>query len=75
MNPPCGNWGYAASLVEGYVDDPQDNLGGAIRLVTEELEGRSVTVCSFRDPVQARWGRAVVPGCGKAAPRNSFASA
>ena len=47
---------YAASLVEGYVDDPQDNLGSAIRLVIEELEGRNATVCSFRDPVQARWG-------------------
>ncbi len=48
--------GYAASLVEGYVDDPQDNLGEAIRLATEELEGRTATVSSFRDPVQARWG-------------------
>ena len=48
--------GYAASLVRGHVDDPQDNLGAAVRLATRELEGKKSVAGSFRDPVQAKWG-------------------
>ena len=48
--------GYAASLVRGHVDDPQDNLGAAVRLASKRLEGRKAAAKSFRDPVQAKWG-------------------
>lgn len=48
--------GYAASLVRGRLEDPEDNLGAAIRLATEALEGKTATAIEFRDPVQAKWG-------------------
>lgn len=48
--------GYAASLVQGHVDDPQDNLGAAVRLASSRLEGRKAAATSFRDPIQAKWG-------------------
>ena len=48
--------GYAASLVRGCLEDPEDNLGAAIRLATEALEGKTATATEFRDPVQAKWG-------------------
>ena len=32
--------GYAASLMHGHVDDPQDNLGAAILLAAGQLEGK-----------------------------------
>ena len=48
--------GYAASLVHGHVDDPEDHLGAAIRLAETALEGRVAPAASFRDPDQARWG-------------------
>lgn len=48
--------GYAASLVKGHVDDPQDNLGAAVRLASRRLEGRKTAATSFRDPIQAKWG-------------------
>ena len=48
--------GYAASLVQGCLDDPQDNLGKAIRMAAAALEGRDRPNGDFRDPVQAGWG-------------------
>ena len=48
--------GYAASLVQGCLDDPQDNLGKAIRIAAAALEGRDRSNGDFRDPVQAGWG-------------------
>ena len=48
--------GYAASLVRGRLEDPEDNLGAAIRLAIEALDGKTATATEFRDPVQAKWG-------------------
>ena len=48
--------GYAASLVHGHVDDPDDNLGAAVCLAAGKLKGKTSAATSFRDPVQAKWG-------------------
>ena len=48
--------GYAASLVRGRLDDPEDNLGAAIRLAADALEGKTATATEFVDRVQAKWG-------------------
>ena len=48
--------GYAAFLVRGCLDDPEDNLGAAIRMAAKRLDGKSPRASGFTDPVQARWG-------------------
>ncbi|MDE0303424.1 MAG: hypothetical protein OXI87_00860 [Albidovulum sp.] len=48
--------GYAACLVQGYLDDPRDNLGEAIRLAAGALEGKDRPDMEYRDAVQAKWG-------------------
>ena len=48
--------GYAASLVQGYLDDPENNLGEAIRMAAERLDGKKPRASGFTDPVQAKWG-------------------
>ena len=48
--------GYAASLVRGRLEDPEDNLGAVISLATKALEGKTATATVFCDPVQAKWG-------------------
>ena len=48
--------GYAASLVRGCLDDPEDNLGAAIRLAADVLEDKPQDAIEFVGGVQARWG-------------------
>ena len=48
--------GYAASLVQGYLDDPENNLGAAIRMAADSLDGKTPGTSGFSDPVQAKWG-------------------
>ena len=48
--------GYAASLVQGCLDDTGDNLGEAIRMAASVLKGKDRPDGDFRDPVQAGRG-------------------
>lgn len=48
--------GYAAFLVQGYLDDLGNNLGAAIRKAAARLDGKTPGTSGFNDPVQAKWG-------------------
>ena len=48
--------GYAASLVQGYLDDPENNFGEAIRMAAARLDGKNLRASGFNDPIQAKWG-------------------
>lgn len=48
--------GYAAYLVRGRVDDPQDCLGQLALHCMKMVEHAPMPEVRFRDSVQARWG-------------------
>lgn len=48
--------GYTAFLVQGDLDDPEDNLGEVVRMAAKRLDGEAPGASGFTDPVQARWG-------------------
>ncbi len=52
---PLRQLGYAATLVEGYVDDPQDRLGALIRKASGAPPSGEEPDGGYVDPVQARW--------------------
>ncbi|MCY3878306.1 MAG: hypothetical protein OXF74_03890 [Rhodobacteraceae bacterium] len=53
MRVPLRQLGYAASLVQGYLDDPHDMLNAVI-LQAEKAPEEKSPLAGYRDPVQAK---------------------